>query len=122
MQIVKIIRRIMNLLRRFKKGFSLFSINSRKATFMDLGIKGKKALVMGGSTGLGFAIAKALSEEGAIVVLCSRNEQRLKRAASEVGAALAIPADLGQAHAGRGFDSYRLLLIDYHRLERDHFS
>ncbi|WP_316357327.1 hypothetical protein [Candidatus Neptunichlamydia sp. REUL1] len=38
---------------------------------MDLKIKNKKALILGSSTGLGFAIAKALSEEGVHVAITS---------------------------------------------------
>src|SRR5690606_25765235 len=43
----------------------------RKA--MDLGIKGKRALVLGGSRGLGGAIAKALGDEGVEVLAVSRS-------------------------------------------------
>lgn len=48
---------------------------------MDFGISGKKALVLGGSQGLGFAIAKELVQEGAHVTLVSRNESKLAAAA-----------------------------------------
>jgi len=40
---------------------------------MDFGIKGKRALVLGGSRGLGAAIAKALADEGVDVLAASRN-------------------------------------------------
>jgi 3-oxoacyl-[acyl-carrier protein] reductase len=40
---------------------------------MDLGIKGKRALVLGASRGLGAAIAKGLAAEGADVVAAARN-------------------------------------------------
>ena len=57
---------------------------------MDLGIKGRLAVVTGGSSGLGFASARALAGEGARVLLFSRSEERLRRAAeairSETGA------------------------------------
>jgi 3-oxoacyl-[acyl-carrier protein] reductase len=42
---------------------------------MDLGLKGKVALVAGASKGLGFAVAKALAAEGASVSISSRDEQ-----------------------------------------------
>lgn len=45
---------------------------------MDLGINGKKALVCGGSRGIGRAIALALAKEGADLYLCSRSEDSLK--------------------------------------------
>ena len=44
---------------------------------MDLGIKGKKALVTGGSTGIGKAIAEELAKENANVVITSRYKERL---------------------------------------------
>ena len=40
---------------------------------MDFGLKGKRALVLGGSRGLGAAIAKALADEGATVMAASRS-------------------------------------------------
>ena len=48
---------------------------------MDFGIKGKRALVCAASRGLGFAIAKALAEEGADLVISARDEEKLKGAA-----------------------------------------
>jgi 3-oxoacyl-[acyl-carrier protein] reductase len=42
---------------------------------MDFGIKGKRALVLGGSRGLGAAIARALADEGVEVLAASRNGQ-----------------------------------------------
>jgi NAD(P)-dependent dehydrogenase (short-subunit alcohol dehydrogenase family) len=41
---------------------------------MDLGLKGKVAMVAGASRGLGFAVAQALAGEGAIVSIASRDE------------------------------------------------
>lgn len=67
---------------------------------MDLGLKGKRALVQGASAGLGFAIARALAAEGARVAICSRSEERLRKAASETGAATWVVADLTQPRAG----------------------
>lgn len=54
---------------------------------MDLGLRGKRALVMGGSQGIGLGIAKTLAEEGATVVLASRNADNLGKAARELGRA-----------------------------------
>lgn len=48
---------------------------------MDFGIKGKRALVCAASRGLGFAIAKALAEEGVDLIISARDEQKLNEAA-----------------------------------------
>lgn len=44
---------------------------------MDLGLEGKKSLVLASSDGLGLATAGALAAEGASVAICSRNPERL---------------------------------------------
>jgi NAD(P)-dependent dehydrogenase (short-subunit alcohol dehydrogenase family) len=51
---------------------------------MDLKLKGKRALVTGSTAGIGFAAAKRLAEEGAIVVVNGRTEQRVKSAVAEI--------------------------------------
>lgn len=52
---------------------------------MDLGISGKKALVLGGSKGLGRGIAEALAGEGVAVALTGRNGETAAKAAAEIG-------------------------------------
>jgi 3-oxoacyl-[acyl-carrier protein] reductase len=54
---------------------------------MDLGIKGKRALVLGGNRGIGFGIAQALANEGVDVAIAARDEGRLAEAANELRAA-----------------------------------
>jgi 3-oxoacyl-[acyl-carrier protein] reductase len=66
---------------------------------MDLGLSGKVAWVLGGSSGLGRATAEALAREGAHVAISARDETRLKEAASEIdsdaaGRCIAIPLDV----------------------------
>ena len=61
---------------------------------MDFGLKGRRALVMGASAGLGFAIGSELVREGARVAICSRDEERIRAAAVNMGAALGVAADL----------------------------
>ena len=68
---------------------------------MDLGLDDKVAIVGGGSKGLGRACADSLAQEGAKLVICSRNARELDQAAEEISAAagvevLAVPADLSK--------------------------
>jgi NAD(P)-dependent dehydrogenase (short-subunit alcohol dehydrogenase family) len=61
---------------------------------MDLGIAGKRALVTGSTAGIGFAAARALAREGAMVVINGRTPARVEAA---VGA---LRHDLPHAHIG----------------------
>ncbi|MFQ5851722.1 MAG: SDR family oxidoreductase [Candidatus Binatia bacterium] len=66
---------------------------------MDLGLKGKVAVVAGSSQGMGRTIALGFAREGAKVSICARGEARLKETAevirSETGAeVLALAADM----------------------------
>lgn len=68
---------------------------------MDLGLKGKVALVAGSSEGLGRAIAEELAAEGASLVLCARGEKMLGRALDEISRqhrtrAVAVVTDLSE--------------------------
>ena len=47
---------------------------------MDLELKGKKAIVTGGSRGIGKCVAQTLVNEGAEVAICARNEEEVKAA------------------------------------------
>src|SRR5262245_23899942 len=51
---------------------------------MDLGLRGKVAIVTGGSDGLGLATAARLGSEGAAVAICGRDGSRLKDAAERL--------------------------------------
>jgi 3-oxoacyl-[acyl-carrier protein] reductase len=69
---------------------------------MDLGLKGRRALVMGASKGLGRAIAEALAEEGAALVVSGRRQQALDEAAASLrslgaAAATGVVADVDDA-------------------------
>jgi 3-oxoacyl-[acyl-carrier protein] reductase len=53
---------------------------------MDLGLKGRTAIVCGASSGMGLGIAESLREEGANVVMFARRRELLEREAERIGA------------------------------------
>ncbi len=62
---------------------------------MDRSLSGKVAVVTGASSGIGLAIARALADAGALVVVAARSTERLEQAARDLGgAATAIPTDV----------------------------
>jgi 3-oxoacyl-[acyl-carrier protein] reductase len=66
---------------------------------MDLGLKGRVAIVTGSSQGIGKAIALGLAQEGVRVSICARNEKQLDETAKEMRLAtgieaFAVPTDL----------------------------
>lgn len=61
---------------------------------MNLELKGKKALVLGSSTGLGRAVAESLIAEGAEVCIVSRSAENISRTAKEIGTKYFETADL----------------------------
>lgn len=68
---------------------------------MDLGLKGRKALVCGASEGIGYAAARLLAAEGVNLVLVARNEEKLVKAVSALRELYRVDveyvvADLGQ--------------------------
>ncbi len=67
---------------------------------MDFGLHGKRALVLGSTRGLGFAVAQALVEEGVGVILCGRSQEKLDQAAQ------------GLAGSDRTVDTCRIDLAD----------
>lgn len=70
---------------------------------MDLGLKGKIALVTGASSGLGFATALQLAKEGAQVVINSRNPEHLLKAAKTIQAETGqIPATVAADMSAAG--------------------
>ena len=57
-------------------------------------LTGKVALVTGGSRGIGFAIAKILSDNGASVVITSKNSEKIKQAESKISNSFGITCDI----------------------------
>lgn len=71
---------------------------------MDLGLKGKRALVASSSRGLGYAVARGLANEGCRLVINSRSEERIHAAAEalgkETGAKIwGVTGDVGEPQA-----------------------
>jgi NAD(P)-dependent dehydrogenase (short-subunit alcohol dehydrogenase family) len=57
---------------------------------VKLGLEGRRALVTGGSKGIGAAIARELVSEGAHVAICSRNDEELQAVADELRSSGAV--------------------------------
>jgi len=75
---------------------------------MDMGLQGRVAAVAAASSGLGRAIAEALSGEGCKVSICSRDATRVKETAAAISKAtgnqvVAVPADVSTAEGCSAF-------------------
>ena len=65
-----------------------------RCSVVDLGLRGKLALVTGGSSGLGFASALELALEGADVILFSRSVERLESARRRIREVASVNVDI----------------------------
>ena len=69
----------------------------------DFSLKDRIAIVTGGSRGIGEAIAKGFAEQGATLILCSRKQEGVDKAAKEIndsgGKAVAIACNTGKPEA-----------------------
>src|SRR6476660_545195 len=75
---------------------------------MDLKLKGKTALITGGSEGIGKGIARTLAREGVDVAICARRKEPLEAAANEISKEtgrkiVAIAADLRKDADAKSF-------------------
>ena len=75
---------------------------------MDLRLKDKVAVVTGGSTGIGLAIARGLAAEGVHLALCARDEARVAQVAESIAdeygvRAIGVRADVSRAEDLDGF-------------------
>jgi len=59
-----------------------------------LKLTGKVALVTGGSRGIGFAVAKILSENGASVVITSKDSEKIKQAEAKISNSFGITCNI----------------------------
>jgi NAD(P)-dependent dehydrogenase (short-subunit alcohol dehydrogenase family) len=64
---------------------------------MDLGLKGRRALITGSTSGIGYAIAQGLAAEGAQVWITGRTQQRVDDALARLRGAQGIAADCATA-------------------------
>jgi 3-oxoacyl-[acyl-carrier protein] reductase len=71
---------------------------------MDLRIAGKRAAVAAASKGLGYAVARALVDEGVHVAVCGRHAATIEAAASQLGGAVVpLVADVSTPGGAAGF-------------------
>jgi len=76
---------------------------------MDLGLRGRVAIVTGSSQGIGKAIALGLSQEGVRVSMCARNEKQLSDTAREIRQATGVDVFALQADLTKEDDIRRLV-------------
>ena len=66
-------------------------VNSiRQGDWNDLGLKGKLAVITGGSLGIGLAVAEGLAAEGVSLVLAARQPERLHAEAERIAKSFAV--------------------------------
>jgi 3-oxoacyl-[acyl-carrier protein] reductase len=74
---------------------------------MELGLRGKVAVVTGASRGIGKAVAQSLLDEGCAVAICARNAERLNAAVADLShggsRVIGVPADVTDAAAVKDF-------------------
>jgi 3-oxoacyl-[acyl-carrier protein] reductase len=85
----------------------VFSDLLNKGHIMDLGLKGKKAVITGGSRGIGRAIANLMVAEGVDVAICARNSEEVESAVAALsesgGKVIGGTVDVGDKDALQGW-------------------
>ena len=79
---------------------------------MDMGLAGKRALITGGSKGIGLAAAKGLAEEGVLPIIVSRTAADLERAVQSIKQATGVDADFRAVDLSNG-DAARSLVAEF---------
>jgi NAD(P)-dependent dehydrogenase (short-subunit alcohol dehydrogenase family) len=74
---------------------------------MDLELKGKVAVITGGSVGIGLAVARGLAREGVHLALCARDEARVEAKAAEISSEYGVEAFGIAADVSRAEDALR---------------
>jgi 3-oxoacyl-[acyl-carrier protein] reductase len=76
---------------------------------MNLNLNGKRALVLAASRGLGFATAMGLAREGTALVICSRDEGRIRTAAEQIRTATGVRVEALTADVSSADEASRLV-------------
>lgn len=76
---------------------------------MEFGLKGKRAIVMAASRGLGYASALGLAREGCRLVICSRDKQRIDAAAEQIRKATGADVTALEADVSSASEAKRLV-------------
>lgn len=87
MKFKRIVRKLYGeLVSPFRKKISIQTVVLSQNEFL----KGKKALITGGTSGIGFAIAKAFLNSGSSVVITGRSEERIQEACNRLSSELGV--------------------------------
>lgn len=84
-------------------------IKEAQGLLMDLQIRGKRAIMAGGSAGMGRATAERLAEAGADLVITARRRERLERAAEEISIKYKVRVSPIVADSSKAEDRAKLL-------------
>ncbi|SBV95763.1 SDR family NAD(P)-dependent oxidoreductase [uncultured Dysgonomonas sp.] len=89
-KIIFAVKRVPLILRSLRKVYRYGGYTTTNIAYINCGevLKGKNILITGGSSGIGFCIAKKCVQEGATVVITGRDENKLKQAKEKINSSL----------------------------------